>query len=594
MSSVCRRDTVDERPVIGGYDEAMRSQFCRASILSLIIAATGLAATPSVDDLIRDLRTGTPQQQVAAADQLAHMGAAATPAIPALLNAMAGPSPWVGLAMMDALAELHAVSLPVLVEMFTDADVAQRLRIIRAFWSMGARAKEVRPLMVKLLNDENTEVRRRAQMTIAKIDAEVAEANVAAPVRAAERIAVAASPVTARDWPGFRGPRRDGLCNETGLLKEWPSDGPKLLWQLDSLGRGHSTIAIADGRFFTTGDRDQSQFLLAYDLATRAELWAVRIGAAYPEYGALSTPTIDGDVLYVVSTDGDLLCLETGAGKIRWQHNFTNAFAGKMMSAWKYSESPLVDGERLIATPGGKDAMMVAFNKHTGGVLWKCAIPALGERGSEGAAYSSAVVADIGGVRQYIQVVGRGIIGVAAETGEFLWGYNRLANTIASITTPVVRGNHVFTANSYNTGSALLEIKRNGTKWDAVESYLLPAKTFENHHGGIVLVGDHLYGGSGLNKGDPACLEFATGKLLWKPKAPAAGSACVLYADGHLIYRYDRGLVILVEATPGDFRIKSRFTPQRTNSPAWAYPVIHNRKLYLRDQQLLFCYDLAR
>jgi len=557
------------------------------------MAVTVCAAAPSVDDLVRDLRTGTPQQQVAAADQLTSLGAAAKPAIPALLEAMASKSPWVSLAMMDTLAELHPVSLPILTEMFQQGDVTNRLRIIRVFWSMGARAKDVRPLVVKALDDKDDEMRRRARMTLTKIDAEVAEATVAAPVRAGERIAAPPPPAT-RDWPGFRGPNRDGLCAETGLLQQWPANGPKLLWQLDSLGRGHSTIAIANGKFFTTGDRDKSQFVLAYDLSSRTELWAVRIGAAYPEYGALSTPTIVGDALYILSTDGNLFSLETATGKTRWQHNLTNEFAGKMMSAWKYSESPLVDGDRVIVTPGGKDTMMVAFNKNTSALLWKCAIPALGERGSDGAAYSSAIVADIAGVRQYIQVVGRGVIGVAADTGQFLWGYNRLGNTIASITSPIARGNYVFTANSYNTGSALLEIKRSGDKWQAAEAYVLPAKTFENHHGGIVQVGEHIYGGSGLNKGDPACIEFATGKVLWKPKAPVAGSACILYADGHLIFRYDRGLVILVEANPSGFRVKSQFNPPRTNSPAWAYPVIHNRKLYLRDQHLLMCYDIVK
>lgn len=561
--------------------------------LMLIVAVTVVAAGPAVDDLIRDLRTGTPQQQVAAADQLARLGAAAKPAIPAMLDAMASKSPWVSLAMMDTLAELHTVSLPILTEMFQQGDITNRLRVVRVFWSMGARAKEVRPLIVKALEDKDAEMRRRAQMTLTKIDAELAEATVAAPVRAAKRIAGAA-PTRSRDWPGFRGPNRDGLCTESKLLHQWPADGPKLLWQLDSLGRGHSTIAIANGRFFTTGDRDKSQYVLAYDLSSHAELWNVHIGGAYPEYGALSTPTVVGDALYVLSTDGNLLHLEAATGKIRWQHNLTNEFAGKMMSAWKYSESPLVDGDRVIVTPGGKDAMMVAFHKDTGALLWKCAIPALGERGSDGAAYSSAIVADIAGVRQYVQVVGRGVIGVAADTGRFLWGYNRLGNTIASITSPIARGNYVFTANSYNTGSALLEIKRSGDKWQAAEAYVLPAKTFENHHGGVVLVGDHLYGGSGLNKGDPACIEFATGKVLWKPKAPAAGSACVLYADGHVIFRYDRGLVILVGANPKEFRVKSQFVPPRTNAPAWAYPVIHQRKLYLRDQNLLLCYDLSR
>jgi len=521
------------------------------------------------------------------------MGAAAQPAIPALLDAMNCPSPWVGLAMMDALAELHSVSLPILAEMFTDADTAKRLQILRAFWCMGARAKEVRPLMVKLLNDENPEVRRRGQMTITKMDAELAEASATAPVRAGERI-VARLPTLARDWPGFRGPRRDGLCAETGLLSQWPADGPKLLWELDSLGNGHSTVAIADGKLFSTGDRDKSQWTLAYDLRTRAPLWATRIGEAYPEYGALSTPTIEGDALYVLSTDGVLYCMEVATGKVRWQHDLVREFGGKMMSAWKYSESPLVDGDRVVVTPGGKDAMMDAFHKRSGALLWKCAIPALGERGSDGAAYSSAIVADIAGLRQYVQVVGRGIIGVAAESGQLLWGYNRLANTIASITSPIACSRYVFAANSYNTGSALLEIKRSGNVWQAVEGYVLPAKTFENHHGGVLLVGEHLYGDSGLNKGEPTCIEFATGRVLWKQKALSPGSACVLYADGHLIFRYDRGLVIWVEANPSEFRVKSQFVPPRTNSPAWAYPVIHQRRLYLRDQHRLMCYDLAR
>jgi len=401
------------------------------------MAVTAFAAVPALDDLVRDLRTGTPQQQVAAADQLARLGAAAKPAIPVLLGAMTGKSPWVDLAMMDALAELHPVSLPILIEMFEHGDITNRLRVARAFWSMGAKAREVRPLMVKALDDKDERMRRQAGMVLKKIDAELAEETAAAPIRTAERIPVAPLAPT-RDWPGFRGPNRDGLCTETGLLQQWPATGPKLLWQLDSLGRGHSTIAIANGRFFATGDRDKSQYVLAYDLATHAELWATRIGEAYPEYGALSTPTIVGEALYILSTDGNLLCLEAATGKIRWQHNLTNEFAGKMMSIWKYSESPLVDGDRVIVTPGGKDAMLAAFNKHTGVLLWKCAIPVLGDRGADGAAYSSAIAADIAGVRQYIQVVGRGLIGVAADTGRFLWGYNRLGNTIASRTPRII------------------------------------------------------------------------------------------------------------------------------------------------------------
>ncbi len=571
-------------------------------LLSLMLgcgrAAAPATAAPKVADLIRDLRSGTPQQQVAAADQLSHLGAAAAPAIEPLLQAMTGTSAWIDLAMMDALAELRSVSLPVLLGIFRQGELQSRLRAGRAFWSMGGRAREARPIIVQLTEDPEEQVRNLASAVLKKMDAEIAEENAGVAPKAIAVPAPARPPARmSRDWPGVRGPNRDGLCAETGLLKQWPVTGPKLLWKLETLGRGHSTLSIAQGRFFTTGDRESggklAQYAMAFDLATRKEIWATRVGEGYPDYGALSTPTVDGELLYLTNTEGGLLCLETGTGRIRWQKSMVKDFAGKMMCVWKFSESPLVDGDQVVCTPGAPNAVMAAFHKQTGALIWQCALPALGEKGSDGAAYSSAIVADIEGVRQYIQVIGRGVIGVAADTGRFLWGYNRLANTTASITSPIARGHTVFTANSYNTGSALLQIRRTGAEFRAEEAYILPARTFENHHGGIVLVGDHIYGGSGLNKGDPACLDFASGQLRWKPKAPAAGSACVLYADGHILYRYDRGLVILVEANPAEFRVKAQFTPPRTDRPAWSYPVIHDRKLYLRDQHLLFCYDLS-
>ncbi|MCX7824443.1 MAG: PQQ-binding-like beta-propeller repeat protein [Verrucomicrobiae bacterium] len=570
----------------------------RRILLLVCLVSTATADNPDVQALINQLKTGTPQQQVAAADQLARLGRAASPAVPALLDAMTGQSPWVDVAMMDALAELRAVSLPVLLEQFQKGDLDRRSRAGRALWNIGGRAPQMRPTIEKLTKDKEEAIRELAGNILKKMDAEIAEEKAAAqqtPRKASPSSTTPAAAVpsqTSRDWPGFRGPRRDGLCAETGLLKEWPADGPKLLWQLDTLGRGHSSLAIAGGKLFTTGDRGQRQFVVALDLATRVELWATPIADAYGEYGAISTPTLDGDALYVLGTDGDLFCLQTADGQVRWRKSLTKDFDGRMMNVWKYSESPLLDGNKVICTPGGKDAMMVALDKKTGDLIWKCAIPALGERGNDGASYASAIIAECGGMRQYVQVVGRGIIGVAADTGWFLWGWNRLANNIASITSPVARGDLVFTANSYNTGSALLRPARDGEAWRVEELAVLPARTFENHHGGLVLVGDCVYGGSGLNKGDPTCIEFATGKVLWKTKAPAPGSACVLYADGHIIFRYDRGLMLLAEASPAAFRVKGRFTPPRTNSPAWAYPVIHDGKLYVRDQDLLLCYDV--
>jgi outer membrane protein assembly factor BamB len=397
------------------------------------------------------------------------------------------------------------------------------------------------------------------------------------------------------DWPQFHGPNRDAKCTEVGLLEEWPEGGPKLLWKLEGLGKGYSTVAIAGGRIFTMGDRqhggEESQFVIAYDLDTRKELWATRVGPPHKD-GPRCTPTVDGQRLYAIGTSGDLLAAEAATGKVVWRKSFEQDFGGLMMSVWKFSESPLVDGEKLVCTPGGKDATFVALNKATGEVIWKSALPEFGNRGKDGAGYSSMVVAEIDGVRQYIQILGRGAAGIAADDGRFLWGYNRIANGVANIPTPVVRGNHVFVTTSYKTGSALLKLARDGNRMKVEEVYFLGPSDFENHHGGVVLVGDHIYGGDGQNRGTPVCLEFLTGKIAWKPEAPAGGSAAVLYADGHLIFRYDRGPVFLVQATPEAFKITGRLEPPKGEGPAWPHPVIHAGKLYLRHGDMLLCYDV--
>jgi outer membrane protein assembly factor BamB len=344
------------------------------------------------------------------------------------------------------------------------------------------------------------------------------------------------------------------------------------------------------------GDRvagdDEAQFVIAYDLNSRKEVWSTRVGPPHRDGGPRCTPTIDGDRAYALGTEGDLVCVDANTGKLRWHRNLVDDFDGQFMSVWKFSESLLVDGERIICTPGGPDATMVALNKHSGEVIWKCAVPDLGPKGAEGAGYSSATVATIDGVRQYVQLIGRGVIGVEAETGRFLWGYNDIANNVANITTPVVHGRYVFATTAYSTGSVLLKIHDNGDSFQADEVYFIRSKDFQNHHGGVVFVGDYLYGGHGQNRGDPACVELSTGSVVWKERSPSRGSASVLYADGHLIFRYDRGEVMLIEATSTGLIIKGRFQALEGEGPAWAHPVIHQGKLYLRHANSLFCYDL--
>ncbi|NQT11587.1 MAG: PQQ-binding-like beta-propeller repeat protein [Planctomycetes bacterium] len=405
----------------------------------------------------------------------------------------------------------------------------------------------------------------------------------------------AASP---EDWPRFRGPQNNGLSPETGLLDQWPEDGPELLWQIEGLGRGYSTVSIAQGKIFTMGDRPgddgaAEQSVIALELATRRELWATTIGPPHRD-GPRCTPTVDGDSLYVIGTSGVLACLDAATGEIRWQKSFADDFQGKMMSVWKFSESPLIDGDKLVCTPGGPDATIVALDKKTGETIWKCAIPDIGGRGKDGAGYSSMIVAEIDGVRQYVQILGRGAVGVEAESGKFLWGYNRIANGVANIPTPIVRGDHVFVTTSYKTGSALLKLTKSGDGMDVEEVYFLDNKQFENHHGGVVLVGDYLYGGDGQNKSTPVCLEWKTGKILWKAEPPGRRSAALLYADGHLYFRYEDGLVALVAATPDEFRLEGTFRTAVKKGPSWPHPVIHDGKLYLRDNDTLMCYNLRR
>jgi outer membrane protein assembly factor BamB len=236
---------------------------------------------------------------------------------------------------------------------------------------------------------------------------------------------------------------------------------------------------------------------------------------------------------------------------------------------------------------------MVALDKETGDLIWKCAMPDIGDRGKDGAGYTTIVPADIEGVRQYVTIVGRGAIAVEAKTGRFLWGYNRIANKVANIPSPIVRDNLVFVTTSYRTGSALLRISRDGDAFRAEEVYFLGPDKFENHHGGVVLVGNHVYGGDGQNNGTPVCLEFETGKICWKPEAPGQRSAAVLYADGHLIFRYEKeGLLALIESNPDAYRLKGTFKTPYGNGPAWAHPVVHGGKLYLRDKDVLMCYDV--
>lgn len=395
-------------------------------------------------------------------------------------------------------------------------------------------------------------------------------------------------------WPQWRGPQRDGVSTETGLLASWPQGGPSKVWTATGLGAGFSSVAVVEGRIFTMGDRRDGQYVIALDEATGRELWATRVGGRHDdEYGGpRGTPTVDGALLYAVDTDGDLVCLETASGRERWRKSMPRDFGGRMMSSWMFAESPLVDGDRVIVTPGGSRALMVALDKQNGRDIWRAAAPSVRGAGADGAGYSSIVISNGGGVKQYVQLTGRGLVSVRANDGWVMWTYNRVANDVANISTPVIKDNLVFASTSYDTGAALVEIVPAAEGRVTVrERYFLPPGTLQNHHGGFVLIGDTLYGGHGHNNGFPFALDLASGKMRWdRVRGAGTGSAAVTAADGHLYFRYQNGVMALIEANPARYILKSTFEIPNVRNPSWSHPVIAGGTLYLREQDALHAY----
>jgi outer membrane protein assembly factor BamB len=479
------------------------------------------------------------------------------------------------------------------------------------------------------------------------------------------------------DTPQWRGPNRDGLFPDKGLLKEWPTGGPKLAWTAEKLGKGMAGVSIANGTIFTTGGRNRGQYIIALDATTRAEKWSAKICEQGGE--PRCTPTVDGGLVFAVSTEGDVVCVKASDGEEVWRKSYTRDFGNPPRPGWEFSESPLVDGDKLIVIPGSSEAVMAAMNKKTGDVVWKTAA-VLSGKGHDGAGYTGAVVSNAGGIRQYVTMVGKGAIGVDAATGKLLWHYNRVANGTAVIPTPLVWDDYVFVSSGYSTGAALLKIvkdsgatpaapaapkvdeakvaewtkklaelkatdaknreargktKQGTPEWEAAdkpvqaikpeiakaeselnkakgvtdteskvgkiagspviaqEQYWLNAGVFQNHHGGMVRIGDYIYAGKGHNNGFPICIEWKTGKVAWeKERGPGKESAAVIAADGNLYFRYQDGIMALIEASPKGYVEKGAFKLASVKSNSWPHPAIYDGKLFVRDQDVLMCYEL--
>jgi outer membrane protein assembly factor BamB len=396
----------------------------------------------------------------------------------------------------------------------------------------------------------------------------------------------------AADWPGWRGPDRTGVSKETGLLKTWPKDGPAKTWSVKGCGGGFSSVAVTGGVIYGTGSKNGKNVVWARKEADGSPIWETPFAdGGEPN----STPIVSGGKVYALTTGGALACLDAKTGKKLWSKNFADDFGGQMMSGWGYSETPLIDGDKLICTPGGDKAAVVALNKDTGKLIWSCPV-----RNADGAGYASPVKTTVGGVPMYITLLGKngGTVAVHADTGKLLWQYTKVSNGTANIPTVVTRDDLVWLSTGYGDGgSALLKMKATGK--DAVsitEVTRYESGELQNHHGGMVLVGDHVYFGNAHNSGHPACVEFKTGEIKWKENRGAAGgggSAAVVYADGMLYFRYQNGVVALVEATPDGLKVAGSFREaDRSGRECWAHPVVVNGRLYLRDQDRLVCYDV--
>lgn len=421
------------------------------------------------------------------------------------------------------------------------------------------------------------------------------------------------------DWPQWQGPDRNAISKEKGLLQEWPKDGPPLAWTARKLGGGDSAPSVAGGKLFGMSNRGDEEVVWCLSEKDGSELWVQKLGPAFQQRvpqskeGPSCTPTVDGERLFVLGVGGDLACLQVKDGKEVWRVNFVKDFAGTP-PMWNYRESPLVDGDKLICTPGGPDATLAALDKATGKTLWKTKVaagggggggqpgrpggrPGFGGGGS--AAYSSPIAIDFDGKRQYVQLTAKTLVGVAADDGKVLWTYDKPANGMGiTCSTPLHHDGQVFAASAYNAGGGLVKLAKDGDKGVKAEEVYF-TKKMENHHGGMILHDGCLYGANGGNGGGfLVCLDFKTGKVLWDAREAderekRVEKGAIAMANGRLYYRTEKGTVLLIEPSGKEYVEKGRFEqPDRTKLPAWAHPVIANGKLYIRDQDALYCYDV--
>lgn len=398
------------------------------------------------------------------------------------------------------------------------------------------------------------------------------------PFAVAVLLSVAA--IHAADWPQWQGPARTRVSPETGLLKEWPAAGPPIVWTASGVGGGYGSMAIAGDRVFVQGVRGRNSAVIALNRTDGKEVWSKALGASQADErgpGPRSTPTVDGDRLYVLTENGDLACLKTD-GTAVWQRNILRDFRGRQLQ-WLISESPLVDGPHVVVSPGGPGAGIVKLDKMTGNTVWTT------KELSDTAGYSSVIAADVQGVRTYMTFTASAGVGVRASDGKVMFRYQNAANWVANVATPIFSNNKVFFSSAYGTGGGLLDLTVQNGEVRAKEVYF--TRSMNNHHGGVVLVDGYLYG---FNDSILTCLEFATGKMMWRDRSVGKGS--VTAADGSLYIQGENDLVGLADASPAGYRERGRVRLPDKGFPSWAHPAISDGRLYVRNQDTVIAYDI--
>jgi outer membrane protein assembly factor BamB len=384
------------------------------------------------------------------------------------------------------------------------------------------------------------------------------------------------------DWPQWRGPDRNGISKETGLLQTWPAKGPAVVWSMTGLGRGYGSLAIQGDRIFVQGLRGRQSYVDSLDKATGKSVWSKNLGTGGDNDrgpGPRGTPTIDGTRLYVLTETGQLACLNVADGTIIWQRNILRDFGGHNLQ-WLISESPLIDGDRVVVTPGGRGAGIVALDKMTGKTIW------LSKDLTDEAGYSSLVIAEVGGVRAYTTLMASAGVGVRASDGKLMWRYPEAANQTANIATPVVAGNQVFYTSNYGTGGGLVTLTPQNGELRAAKGYF--TREMQNHHGGVVLVKGTLYG---FNNAILTAIDFATGRMLWRDRS--VGKGAVTYADNRLYALSEDNVMGLAEVSPAGYREVGRFSIADQGFPSWAHPVVSGGRLYIRNQSMLTAYNIS-